>query len=142
MMKPRRNDYLTEILLVLFLLLYFIILALFFTRPLLSHIYTHKVGHSGDSYYFMWIIGWFKQALFDLGQSPHHSHLLNHPYGFQLAQTNNSPLQVIFAEIVRSVLLGTNSFQIDPILDSDYQSLDIQFAGIFDEIAVFIIPDS
>jgi hypothetical protein len=97
MMKPRRNDYLTEILLVLFLLLYFIILALFFTRPLLSHIYTHKVGHSGDSYYFMWIIGWFKQALFDLGQSPHHSHLLNHPYGFQLAQTEISPLQAILA---------------------------------------------
>ena len=53
-MKPERNDYLTENLQVQFLLLYFIVLALFFTRPLLSHVNMHTLGQLGDSYYFMW----------------------------------------------------------------------------------------
>ena len=76
---------------------YFLILTIIFTRPLVNNIATHTVGGFGDNLYFMWIIGWTKQALFDLGQLPHKSFLLNHPYGYHLVTTEISPLQILFA---------------------------------------------
>jgi len=76
---------------------YFLILTLAFTRPLYQHLTTHVPGSLGDNLYFIWQIGWFKQALFDLGQIPLHSHLLNFPYGYNLAVTEIAPLQLAFA---------------------------------------------
>jgi len=99
-------------LLPLFLLVYFSILTAIFTRPLVSRLATHTTGGYGDNHYFIWIIGWAKQALFELGQSPHKSFLLNHPYGYQLALTEITPLQVFialpFAYIFDNPVLGYN----------------------------------
>ena len=77
--------------------IYFTVLALWFTRPLAGKLRTHIAGGLGDNLYFIWQIGWFKQAIFDLGQLPFHSHLLNFPYGYNLAVTEIAPLQLIFA---------------------------------------------
>ncbi len=76
---------------------YFIFLTLVFTRPLVTKITTHTMGGYGDNHYFLWIIGWVKQAIFDLQQSPHKSFLLNHPHGYQLALTEIAPLQILVA---------------------------------------------
>jgi len=92
-------------------LVYFTLLTLIFTRPLLSKISTHVAGNLGDNLYFIWQIGWFKQALFDLGQFPLHSHLLNFPYGYNLAVTEIAPLQLLFAmpfAIFDQFVLGYN----------------------------------
>jgi hypothetical protein len=94
------------------LLLYFIFLTLVFTWPLITRLDTHTIGGSGDNHYFLWLIGWTKQSLFDLGQSPHRSFLLNHPYGYQLALTEIAPLQILialpFASISNNPVLGYN----------------------------------
>jgi hypothetical protein len=77
--------------------IYFLLLTLAFTRPLYRHLTTHVAGSLGDNLYFIWQIGWFKQALFDLGQLPLKSPLLNFPYGYNLATTEIAPLQLAFA---------------------------------------------
>lgn len=101
-----------QIVLTLFLFLFFLFLTLVFTRPMLSELDSHTVGGYGDNHYFMWIIGWTRQALFDLGQSPHDTFLLNHPFGYQLALTEIAPLQILFALpfalIVNNPVLGYN----------------------------------
>lgn len=76
---------------------YFLLLTLAFTRPLYQHLTTHIDGGLGDNLYFIWQIGWFKQAIFDLKQLPFHSFLLNFPYGYNLATTEIAPLQLAFA---------------------------------------------
>jgi hypothetical protein len=76
---------------------YFLLLTLAFTRPLYRHLATHVAGDLGDNLYFIWQIGWFKQALFDLHQLPLKSPLLNFPYGYNLATTEIAPLQLAFA---------------------------------------------
>jgi len=97
---------------VVFLLLYFTALTLLFTRPMVTKLSTHTVGGYGDNHYFMWIIGWTKQALFEIGQSPHKSFLLNFPYNYQLALTEIAPLQILialpFAWIFDNTVLGYN----------------------------------
>jgi hypothetical protein len=77
--------------------IYFVLLTLAFTRPLYKHLTTHIAGGLGDNLYFIWQIGWFKQAIFDLNQLPFHSFLLNFPYGYNLATTEIAPLQLAFA---------------------------------------------
>jgi hypothetical protein len=76
---------------------YFILLTVIFTRPLIQKISTHVIGSPGDNLYFIWQIGWFKQAIFDLKQLPFNSFLLNFPYGYNLATTEVAPLQLFFA---------------------------------------------
>ena len=76
---------------------YFLLLTFIFTRPLITKLSTHIAGSLGDNLYFIWQIGWFKQAIFDLKQLPFHSHLLNFPYGYNLATTEIAPLQLAFA---------------------------------------------
>ncbi len=76
---------------------YFVLLTLAFTRPLYRHLSTHVAGSLGDNLYFIWQIGWFKQAIFDLRQVTFKSSLLNFPYGYNLATTEIAPLQLAFA---------------------------------------------
>lgn len=77
--------------------IYFLLLTFLYTRPLWLKLATHTVGGYGDNLYFIWQIGWVKQAIFDLKQLPHRSHLLNYPYGYNLATTEIAPLQLLIA---------------------------------------------
>jgi hypothetical protein len=91
--------------------IYFVLFTLAFTRPLVQHLSTHVAGSLGDNLYFIWQIGWFKQAIFDLGQLPFHSFLLNFPYGYNLATTEIAPLQLLFAmpfALSGNLVLGYN----------------------------------
>jgi hypothetical protein len=103
----RFNHYFKIALLVLF----FILLSLIFTRPLVSHLSTHIVGGYGDNMGFIWQIGWFKQAIFDLQQIPIKSHLLNFPNGYNLYNSEISPLQILIAlpfTLIGGPVLGYN----------------------------------
>lgn len=95
-MKSKKNQY-EKLAWALGQIAYFTLLTIAFTRPLISKISTHIDGSLGDNLYFIWQIGWFKQALFDLKQLPFHSFLLNFPYGYNLATTEIAPLQLAFA---------------------------------------------
>lgn len=93
------------------LTLFFILLSLLFTRPLLFHLETHIAGTYGDNMGFIWMIGWVKQAIFDLHQIPVKSFLLNFPYGYNLYTSEISPLQILIAlpfTLVGGPVLGYN----------------------------------
>ena len=93
------------------LVLFFILLSLVFTRPLIYHLSTHVAGSYGDNLGFIWQIGWFKQAIFDLGQIPVKTNLLNFPYGYNLFTSEISPLQILIAlpfTLVGGPVLGYN----------------------------------
>ncbi len=45
------------------------------------------IGQVGDNIYFVWMIGWFKKALFDLHVNPFNVWFLNYPEGWSLAYT-------------------------------------------------------
>jgi hypothetical protein len=81
----------------LLLILYFLILTCVFTRPVWTRIGSYTAGGYGDNLYFIWLIGWVKQAIFELGHLPYKSHLLNFPYGYNLATTEIAPLQLLIA---------------------------------------------
>lgn len=101
-----------KIIQVLLLFVYFLILTIIFTRPLIRHMTDGTVSGFSDNLYFTWIIGWTRTAIFDLHQFPHKSHLLNHPYGYNLAFTEISPLQILialpFALVTDNPILGFN----------------------------------
>ena len=46
--------------------LWFILLAVVFTRPLIARSANEIAGEIGDNIYFIWMIGWVKKALFTL----------------------------------------------------------------------------
>ena len=93
------------------LIFYFLFLTCLFTRPLCLRIASENVGGYGDNLYFIWQIGWIRQALFDYGEMPYRTHLLNFPYGYNLATTEIAPLQLLIgfpAAIFGNPVLGYN----------------------------------
>jgi hypothetical protein len=93
------------------LVLFFILLSLIFTRPLVNHLSTHIVGNYGDNMGFIWQIGWFKQAIFDFHLIPVKTNLLNFPYGYNLYTSEISPLQILIAlpfTLIGGPVLGYN----------------------------------
>jgi hypothetical protein len=96
---------------IVLLVLFFILLSLVFTRPLIRHLGTHIAGDYSDNMFFIWQIGWFKQAIFDLHQIPIKTNLLNFPYGYNLFTTEISPLQILIAlpfTLIGGPVLGYN----------------------------------
>lgn len=74
---------------------YFVLLTVGMTWPLVLHLGDSVVGQIGDNVYFIWLFGWFEKALFVLHRSPFFVPQLNYPEGWSLAHT----------EIVPSVLV-------------------------------------
>jgi 4-amino-4-deoxy-L-arabinose transferase-like glycosyltransferase len=67
--------------------LYFIVLTIGMTWPLVTRMGNSVVGMIGDNVYFVWMIGWFKQALFVQHANPFDIWFLNYPEGWSLAYT-------------------------------------------------------
>jgi hypothetical protein len=76
---------------------YFILLTIFMTWPLVTVMGNQMVGQVGDNIYFVWMIGWFKKALFDLHVNPFNVWFLNYPEGWSLAYTEITPAQLLLA---------------------------------------------
>ena len=77
--------------------IYFILMTLIFTRPLIFNILAHTVGAKNDNMYFIFQIEWIKRAIFEYQTMPLTTNLLNFPYGFSLLTTEIAPLQIVFA---------------------------------------------
>ncbi|MCD4672605.1 MAG: hypothetical protein K8R77_08075 [Anaerolineaceae bacterium] len=71
----------------LWVLLYFTAMTVVMTWPLVTRMGSSMVGMVGDNIYFVWMIGWFKKALFDIGVNPFNIWFLNYPQGWSLAYT-------------------------------------------------------
>jgi hypothetical protein len=81
----------------LWVCLYFLGLTLLMTWPLVTRMGSEMVGQVGDNIYFVWMIGWFKKALFDLHVNPFNVWFLNYPEGWSLAYTEITPIQLLMA---------------------------------------------
>ncbi len=77
--------------------LYFVAVSIIVTYPLITHLSTRMIGQVGDNIYFVWLIGWFKKAIFELHVNPFNIWFLNYPAGWSLAYTEISPAQLLLA---------------------------------------------
>jgi hypothetical protein len=89
-------------------LLYFTLLSILMTWPLIRVMGTHLVGSVGDNIYFVWMIGWIQKALFQLGANPFDVWFLNYPEGWNMAYTEITPAQLALA--LPFSLLGGSTF--------------------------------
>lgn len=76
---------------------YFALLTSLMTWPLVTRMGNQMIGQVGDNIYFVWMIGWFKKALFELHVNPFNVWFLNYPEGWNLAYTEITPAQLLLA---------------------------------------------
>ncbi|MBQ6505451.1 MAG: hypothetical protein IJI57_16220 [Flexilinea sp.] len=88
--------------------LWFFVLAIVFTRPLIAHMGNEVAGEIGDNIYFIWMIGWVKKALFKLGVNPMNVWFLNYPEGWNMAHTEITPAQLALGEVF--TFFGSETF--------------------------------
>lgn len=68
------------------------------TWPLPTHLGTHVIGEKGgDNWYYVWLIGWFEKALFELKQNPLVVQFHNYPIGWNLAYSEITPATILTA---------------------------------------------
>ncbi len=77
--------------------LYYCVLTIIMTWPLIIRMGREMVGQVGDNIYFVWMIAWIKKAVFDLGVNPFNVWFLNYPEGWSLAYTEITPAQLLLA---------------------------------------------
>ncbi len=77
--------------------LYFTMMTIFMTWPLVTRMKDAMVGELGDNIYFVWMIGWLQKALFKLQVNPMDIWFLNYPEGWNLAYTEITPAQLFIA---------------------------------------------
>lgn len=99
---------------ILWVLLYFSIMTVVMTYPLLLKMGHSVVGETGDNIYFIWMIGWFKKALFDLHVNPFNVWFLNYPEGWNMAYTEITPAQLLLA--LPFSMLGTPTFAYNSVM--------------------------
>ena len=99
-----------------FACLWFILLAVLFTRPLITKIGDAAAGEIGDNIYFIWMIGWVKKALFKLGVDPMNVWFLNYPEGWNMAHTEITPAQLALAQIFAFIGSETFAFNMTMLL--------------------------
>ena len=90
---------------------WFIALTIVFTWPLGIHAAGYVVDQFGDNMQFVWLIGWFQKAIFQLHRLPLDVPQLNYPQGWNLARTEITPIQILMGlpfSIVSGPVLGYN----------------------------------
>jgi hypothetical protein len=95
-------------------LLYFTGITILMTWPLVEKMGDHLLGYVGDNIYFVWLIDWFKRALFELHVSPFFVPFLNYPEGWSLAYTEIAPVMVVMA--IPFALVGGATFGYNAVL--------------------------
>jgi hypothetical protein len=75
------------------------------TWPLTLKMGAYVIGPKGDNFYYVWLIGWFQRSIFELRQNPLVVAYQNYPFGWNLAYTEISLANVLFA-LPFSILKG------------------------------------
>ena len=104
--------------------IWFFLLAVIFTRPLVLRMGNEIAGEIGDNIYFIWMIGWVKKALFKLGVNPMNVWFLNYPKGWNMAHTEITPAQLALGEIF--TFFGSETFAYNAAL-----LLSFMLSGVF-----------
>jgi hypothetical protein len=86
-------------------LVYFAILTCVMTYPVIFRMNEIIGGGGGDGTYFVWLVGWYQKAIFNLKISPFFNPFLNYPQGWNLASTDITPAMVAIA-LPGSLLFG------------------------------------
>jgi hypothetical protein len=94
--------------------IYFTLMTIVMTWQLPLHMGDAIVGQIGDNIYFVWLIGWFRKALFELHVSPVFVPFLNYPEGWSLAHTEITPATILMA--LPASLIGGNIFAYNLVL--------------------------
>lgn len=94
--------------------LWFIFLAILFTRPLIIHMGNEIAGEIGDNIYFIWMIGWVKKALFKLHVDPMDVWFLNYPQGWNMAHTEITPAQLALGQVF--TFFGSETFAYNAVM--------------------------
>ncbi len=90
---------------------WFLALTVLFTWPLSLHAGQDVVDQFGDNMQFVWLIGWFQKALFQLHSLPLDVPQLNYPQGWNLARTEITPVQILMGlpfSLLSGPVLGYN----------------------------------
>jgi hypothetical protein len=77
--------------------LFYLLVAVVFTWPLVTRMGNSLLGQIGDNIYFVWMIGWIKRALFELHVNPFNVWFLNYPEGWNMAYTEITPAMILLA---------------------------------------------
>ena len=94
--------------------LWFLCLAIIFTRPLIAKMGNEIAGEIGDNIYFIWMIGWVKKALFKLGVNPMNVWFLNYPEGWNMAHTEITPAQLALGQVF--AFFGSETFAYNAVM--------------------------
>jgi hypothetical protein len=87
-------------------LIYFIVMSIIMTYPLILKMGTAALGGGGgDGTYFIWLVGWYQKAIFQLKIYPLFAPQLNFPQGWNLATTDTTPAMVALS-LPGSLLFG------------------------------------
>jgi hypothetical protein len=73
---------------------YFTVLSIVMTYPLVARMRTAATAPGGDGSYFIWLFGWYQKALFQLKIYPFFAPFMNYPQGWDLATTDITPVMV------------------------------------------------
>jgi hypothetical protein len=73
---------------------YFTALTCVMTWPVVLRMNEVIGGGGGDGTYFVWLVGWYQKAIFNLHISPFFNPYLNSPQGWYLASTDITPAMV------------------------------------------------
>lgn len=74
---------------------FFIVMAIIMTWPLAQKMGDSIAGRIGDNIYFIWMVGWFRKALFELHVNPFDVWFLNYPEGWSMAYTEIAAIMVM-----------------------------------------------
>ncbi len=85
--------------------IYFSILTCVMTYPVIFRMNELIGGGGGDGTYFIWLVGWYQKAIFQLKISPFFNPFLNYPQGWNLATTDITPAMVAIG-LPGSLLFG------------------------------------
>ena len=77
--------------------LYFTLLTVGITFPLILKMNHAIIGEMGDNIYFVWMIAWMKKAIFELHTNPFNVWFLNYPEGWNMAYTEITPVMLLIA---------------------------------------------
>lgn len=77
--------------------LFYSLLAVVFTYPLILRMKHEVVGTIGDNIYFIFLIRWYQKALLELHINPFFHPYLNYPEGWHLASTDTTPAMMLLA---------------------------------------------
>ena len=88
-----------------FPVLFFVIATCIMLWPVVIHMGSLVVGSLGDNYYYVWLMGWFDKALFQLHINPLFVPFHHYPEGWQLAYTEISLSNVLMG-LPFTVLFG------------------------------------